>query len=208
MWVRNHMEIAKLEKVTQELGANSYWLPLEQDRAGNPANIYQVTAHQIASSPHDSRVKTCQHFSLLTSMTGGRSASQTVCHWQGLVELQVSCMLWDYPIVLQPGASKTYFPILPASAKSTKIVLGRWCSPISSNLWQSHSCVQKHSLKKCQLLALAHSSACFQIRRSSVSTSRDRFDRQIWSILNYAISLLWPSAFWRRVAIRIWPRYQ
>lgn len=42
MWVRNHMEIAKLEKVTQELGANSYWLPLEQDRAGNPANAYQA----------------------------------------------------------------------------------------------------------------------------------------------------------------------
>ena len=101
-------------------------------------------------------------------------------------------MLRDYPITQHPGASRKYFPLLSAMTKGIKVLLGdccHRCSPISNNLWQSHKCVQKHCLKKCQFASLAHSSACFQIHGSSVSSSRDQFDRQILLIPKCVISL-------------------
>lgn len=48
---------------------------------------------------------------------------------------------------------------------------------------------RKHCLKKCQFPSLANSSACFQIQRSSFSSSRDQFDRQILLIPKCVISL-------------------
>lgn len=63
---------------------------------------------------------------------------------------------------------------------------------------------RKHCLKKCQFPSLANSSACFQIQRSSFSSSRDQFDRQILLIPKCYFTL-WPSALLFRVLIRIWP---
>jgi len=70
-----------------------------------------------------------------------------------------------------PKTLNKYFPLLSASTKSTNMLLGHWCSPLSNNLWQSHKCVQKHCLKKRQLPMLAFLFACFQIQRSSVKSS-------------------------------------
>lgn len=48
---------------------------------------------------------------------------------------------------------------------------------------------RKHCLKMCQFPSLTNSSACFQIQRSSFSSSRDQFDRQILLIPKCVISL-------------------
>lgn len=178
------MEFARQEKVTLVLGANSHWLHLEQDLTGNLTSFYQITAHQIASSQHDSRVKTHQCLSFLIST----------------VVLEEEPLPKPLPPAEASGSYRrpTWFRTTPShstqeSHTSTSNSCQQWQkAPISNNLWQSHNSAQKHCLKKCQFSSLDCSSACIQIQRSSVSTSRDQFDRQILLIPKHDISL-WVS---------------
>lgn len=140
--------------------------------------------------------------------SGRRTTSPTICHWQRLVEVTGVLHALGLPHYTAPRSLTQVLPTPVSNDK--KAPKCSWVTATTDFQYQAQyskisgkaTNMQKHCLKKCQIPSLTHSSVCFQIRRSSVSSSRDQFDGQILLILKYIISLC-KHALSLRVVIRI-----
>lgn len=150
-----------------------------------------LTTQLWSSSHHDSRVKTCHYCFFLISRAILKLLPKPFATGRGQLGITDSLHVSGLSHCTPPKSLKRIFSTLVSNDKRHQSTAGDCCHCLAhvSISGKATNVCRKHCLKKCQFPSLANSSACFQIQRSSFSSSRDQFDRQILLIPKCVISL-------------------